>query len=106
MRIKIILIRYKIYSLIPLFIIYFNEENKDNKLKIELNKKIEKNLFIISNKYMEIKNLKKELEKNKFLENKNTYILIKPKQPKEKNIINKSIIKKIFKKEKIIKKIN
>ena len=89
-----------------LIIIYFNEENKDNKLKIELNKKIEKNLFIISNKYMEIKNLKKELEKNKFLENKNTYILIKPKQPKEKNIINKSIIKKIFKKEKIIKKIN
>ena len=89
-----------------LIIIYFNEENKDNKLKIKLNKKIEKNLFIISNKYMEIKNLKKELEKNKFLENKNTYILIKAKQPKEKNIINKSIIKKIFKKEKIIKKIN
>ena len=80
--------------------------NKDNKLKIELNKKIEKNLFIISNKYMEIKNLKKELEKNKFFENKNTYILIKPKQPKEKNVINNSIIKKIFKKEKIIKKIN
>ena len=50
---------------------------------------------------MEIKNLKKELEKNKFLENKNTYILIK-----EKNVINNSIIKKIFKKEKIIKKIN
>ena len=89
-----------------LIIIYFYEENKDNKLKIELNKKIEKNLFIISNKYMEIKNLKKELEKNKFLENKNTYILIKPKQPKEKNVINNSIIKKIFKKEKIIKKIN
>ena len=89
-----------------LIIIYFYEENKDNKLKIELNKKIEKNLFIISNKYMEIKNFKKELEKNKFLENKNTYILIKPKQPKEKNVINNSIIKKIFKKEKIIKKIN
>ena len=53
-----------------------------------------------------IKNINSNIEIIIFLENKNTYILIKPKQPKEKNVINNSIIKKIFKKEKIIKKIN
>ena len=77
------------------------EKNEEKKIKKELNKKIEKNIFIISNNYIEIKKLKKELKINNILENKKTYIFLK----KEKNKINKSIIKNIFKKQKIITKI-
>ena len=77
------------------------EKNEEEKIKKELNKKIEKNIFIISNNYIEIKKLKKELKINNILENKKTYIFLK----KEKNKINKSIIKNIFKKQKIITKI-
>ena len=75
------------------------EKIEEEKIKKELNKKIEKNIFIISNNYTEIKKLKNKL--NNILENKKTYIFLK----KEKNKINKSIIKNIFKKQKIITKI-
>ena len=84
-----------------LIIIYFLEKNEEEKIKKELNKKIEKNIFIISNNYTEIKKLKNKLKLNNILENKKTYIFLK----KEKNKINKSIIKNIFKKQKIITKI-
>ena len=77
------------------------EKNEEEKIKKELNKKIEKNIFIISNNYTEIKKLKNKLKLNNILENKKTYIFLK----KEKNKINKSIIKNIFKKQKIITKI-
>ena len=77
------------------------EKNEEKKIKKELNKNIEQNIFIISNNYIEIKKLKKELKINNILENKKTYIFLK----KEKNKINKSIIKNIFKKQKIITKI-
>lgn len=96
--INLILKNSKKYYLI---IIYFLEKKESEKIKKELNKKIEKNIFIISNNYIEIKKLKKELKINNILENKKTYIFLK----KEKNKINKSIIKNIFKKQKIITKI-
>ena len=84
-----------------LIIIYFFEKKEDEKIKKELNKKIEKNIFIISNNYAEIKKIKEKFKINNFLENKKTYIFVK----KEKNKINKSIIKNILKKQKIITKI-
>ena len=46
------------------------EKNEEKKIKKELNKKIEKNIFIISSKYKEIKKLKKELKINNIVENK------------------------------------
>ena len=79
----------------------FFEKKEDEKIKKELNKKIEKNMFIISNNYAEIKKIKEKFKINNFLENKKTYIFVK----KEKNKINKSIIKNILKKQKIITKI-
>ena len=53
----------------------------------------------------EIKELKKELRKYNFLENKNTYIFLKKENNNKNNTINSSIIKNIFKKEKITTKL-
>ena len=88
-----------------LIIIYFLNKKENVELKKELNKKIEKNIFIISNNYIEIKELKKELRKYNFLENKNTYIFLKKENNNKNNTINSSIIKNIFKKEKITTKL-
>lgn len=88
-----------------LIIIYFLNKKENVELKKELNKKIEKNIFIISNNYIEIKELKKGLRKYNFLENKNTYIFLKKENNNKNNTINSSIIKNIFKKEKITTKL-
>ena len=88
-----------------LIIIYFLNKKENVELKKELNKKIEKNIFIISNNYIEIKELKKDLRKYNFLENKNTYIFLKKENNNKNNTINSSIIKNIFKKEKITTKL-
>lgn len=88
-----------------LIIIYFLNKKENVELKKELNKKIEKNIFIISNNYIEIKELKKELRKYNFLENKNAYIFLKKENNNKNNTINSSIIKNIFKKEKITTKL-
>ena len=88
-----------------LIIIYFLNKKENVELKKELNKKIEKNIFIISNNYIEIKELKKELRKYNFLENKNTYIFLNKENNNKNNTLNSSIIKNIFKKEKITTKL-
>ena len=60
---------------------------------------------IMSNYKYEINTLKKELRKYNFLENKNTYIFLKKENNNKNNTINSSIIKNIFKKEKITTKL-